>query len=271
MSKFYPSLERVSADVSTVLHRFNLYKDAIKIRHCYGFQWCKSPFCPRCNSRRAWREYQHLSETLSALLATDEDLQLWFLTLATEDSADVHSSARAAVAATRRLLRHPRIASRVVAYFAVAEVATKHLNAPPCVHTHAILVTRPMDQGRHRISQGGWVNLWEECCSLARKRNPNFSLKRQNPRHPARDLSAVMLRVPRCIDDLERVTRYVCKGSLTSDAVAEYRQQLLDPSMFIDRVADLQGTTRFFGPLHRQRPKPRAVTTEAVIELAVAA
>jgi hypothetical protein len=200
-------------------------------------------------------ERRNLEQLLPALLATDSTLQLWFVTSAAKDSADIRSTAKAAVTGVRRLLRHPRLKDRVVAHFSVLEVAHKTSRVDPCSHVHTLVVTRPMDRGRHRISEREWVELWEQCCPLARGRDPTVRLLRRNSSKPKPNLSIVVKRVPVTPVDITRVSRYVTKWATPDNVVRNYRSLLADPATFITRIQSLMGVTRFFGSLHRQRQR----------------
>jgi len=251
-----PALERTSADISRLLTRNNFHRDAVLIDGCYGWKNCKSAFCIKCMSRRTLKERRHLETILPDLLATDPTLQLWFVTAAAEDSPDIRTTAEAAVLGVRRLLRHPRLSNRVVGSFSVLEVAHKTSREYACSHIHSLVVTRPMDRGRHRISEAGWIDLWEHCCPLARKRDPTVPLLRQNSKRPKPNLSVVVEPVPRDGPDITKVIRYCTKWSYADNITRNYRELLSKPGEFISRIQSLQGVTRFFGDLHLQRPKP---------------
>lgn len=204
-------------------------------------------------SRRTLKERRHLEQTLPALLATDPKLQLWFVTAAAKDSADIRTTAEAAVAGVRRLLRHPKLRSRVVGSFSVLEVAHKTSRQHACSHVHTLIVTLPMDKGRNRISEAQWVALWEECCPLARARDPTNRLIRHDKRHLKRNLSIVVKRVPTGGIDVTKVIRYCTKWSYAQNIASSYQTLLAQPGAFIRRIQALIGVPRFFGSLHIQR------------------
>jgi len=206
-------------------------------------------------SRRVWKERRHLEHSLPSLLRTDPSLQLWFVTAAAEDSPDIHTTAKAAVLGVRRLVRHPRLKKRVVGYFAALEVAHRTSREHPCAHVHAVLVTFPMDKGRHRISEADWVGMWEECCPLARGRDRAIKMLRYARGSPKPNLSIVVQRVSENSTDITRVIRYSTKWA-TADRIANhYRALLIQPDRFIWWIQSLRGIHRFFGDLHL-RPSP---------------
>jgi plasmid rolling circle replication initiator protein Rep len=246
-------MERLAADISRLLALNNLHRDAILIDGCYGWKNCKSAYCVKCMSRRTLNERRHLEQTLPALLATDPTLQLWFVTSAAEDSADIRTTAKAAVQGVRQLLRHPRLKNRVVGSFSVLEIAHKTSRVDPCSHVHSLIVTKPMDKGRNRISEAEWVRLWEQCCPRARARDPTVRLLRQNSKRPKSNLSIVVKHVPRDGPDITKVIRYCSKWSYVANIVRNYRTLLIHPNNFIHRIQALTGVTRFFGSLHLQR------------------
>lgn len=208
----------------------------------------------------------HLEVALPTLLDTDPNLQLWFLTAAAEDSCDVSTHAKATILGMRRLLKHPRLQNRIVGSFAVLEVAHKVSRLQPCAHVHMLLVTKPIDQGRNRLSEAAWIHLWEELCPLARKRDPTIPLTRRNRKKPKPNLSFVAERVPRQPDDITRVIRYCTKWSYAGNIARNYRQLLTQPKAFIKRIEALKGVTRFFGNLHHRQPRnpPPAPSLSAV-------
>lgn len=202
-------------------------------------------------SRRTWAERKHLEESLPAILNGDPHLQVWFVTSAAEDNPDVALTANAVVRGVKSMLRHHRLKERVVGSFNVLEVAHKTSRIDPCSHVHSILVTHPIDKGRSRISEAEWVRIWEECCPLARKRDPTVKLIRQNINRPKPNLSIVAKQVPRTEIDLQRIINYCCKWSYPERIARNYRDLLLDPETFFNRIDALKRVTRFFGNLHR--------------------
>ena len=201
-------------------------------------------------SRRVYRERKHLEEVLPALLKKHPGAQLWFLTGAAEDSDEVNTHAKAAVRGMKRLLNHPRLKNRVIAHFSVLEVALKRHRINPCAHVHSLIVTKPIDKGRYRISEPDWIRLWEEACPLARKRDLSIPLKRKQPTKPRKHPSFDARRVGPTKTDLDRVIRYSTKWATPMNITRNYRQLLTDPDRFIRRIDALKGVTRFFGPLH---------------------
>jgi Replication protein len=252
-------LERVSADISLTLTRKELHKHSVLIDGCYGWKHCHSPYCLKCMSRRVMNERNNLKQLLPPLLHADLTLQCWFITAAAADNRDIRTHSLAAVTGMRRLLKHRRLKGRIVASFSVLEVAHKTSRTDPCAHIHTLIVTKPMDKGRHRISEAEWIRLWESVCPLARARDPTRRLLRANRMRPKANLSIVVQRVPRATGDIDRVVNYCTKWATPLRAAGNYRDMLQDPDGFIQRIESLRGVTRFFGSLHRQRlrtPKP---------------
>lgn len=208
-------------------------------------------------NNRVVKQRLHLQSALPALLNTNPKLQLWFLTAAAADSCDVSNHARAAVLGMKRLLKHPRLQTRIIGSFAVLEVAHKVSRVEPCSHVHMLIVTKPIDTGRYRLSEKSWIQLWESLCPLARKRDPTIPLTRRDRKKPKPNLSFVAERIPLEVDHITRVIRYVCKWSYVKNVSRNYRALLADPKAFIERIVALQGVTRFFGSLHYGQPRIR--------------
>lgn len=237
-----------------------LYREAIRLRDCFGHKHCQQAYCVKCMSRRVYRERKHLQEALPALLKEHPGAQVWFLTGAVEDSDEVNTHAKAAVRGMKRLLNHPRLKNRIISHFSVLEVALKRYRTDPCAHVHSLIVTKPIDKGRYRISEPDWIRIWEESCSLARKRDLTVPLKRKQPTKPRRHASFVAVRAGSTKLDHDRLIRYSTKWATPRNITRNYRQLLTDPDRFILRIQALKGVTRFFGPLHltsrRSPPDP---------------
>lgn len=246
-------MNRLSADIQVLLTQRGLIKDAVKLKNCYGYKQCHSRYCIKCVSLRAYRQRKHLLSVLPVLLATDPKLQLWFLTGAAADGPDVALHAKAAVLGMRRLLKHPRLKYRVVAYFAVLEVADKVWREHPCAHVHALIVTKPMDKGKYRISERDWVSMWEAACSHHRKPLRELPQRRVLTKKQKVHRSLVAVLVPRTKDDIAKVAQYCTKWANQSRIVSDYRRLLThDPDGFLARIDALEGVPRFFGPLHKK-------------------
>ena len=246
---------RLRDNIHECLSQVDLHKEAVQLAHCEprsleskGF--CRSHYCPSCTHYWASKQRRNLESLLPTLLASDPTLQLWWITAACADNHDIATHARAAVLGTQRLLRHPRLKGRVVASFSVLEVAYKTSPTLPCCHTHTLVVTKPMDQGRHRISHPDWVHLWEGVCSLPRLRSdPSARVLRRNP--AKKNSTSIWVEQARQTpDDITRLTNYVTKWSFKDNLVADFDTQLkASPGRFIDRVRQLHNVTRFFGSL----------------------
>jgi hypothetical protein len=271
-------INRLSGDIEAVLFRNNLIKDAIRIKHCFGYKQCQDPYCIRCTSRRAYIERRHLSIALTTLLDENPRYQLWMLTGTAADSPDVRTSALAAVRGMKRLLKHPRLKGRVIAHFSALEVADKSWREHPCAHVHSLVVTKPMDKGKYRISRRDWVAMWEDACPQHRIRVPTSKRRRPMPpktksrrsapasakrrrgdpqprEHPS--LKADL--VPREPDHILRVVNYCTKWAATRRVVSDYRRLLgPNPLKFLDRIAALKGVTKFFGSLHIMKARKAA-------------
>lgn len=150
----------------------------------------------------------------------------------------------------RNLLKHERLRSRVVAHFSVLEVALKHGRVKPCAHVHSLVITKPLDKGRYRISEPDWILMWEAACPLARRRDMTVPLKRRQPTKPKKHASIVAVQAGVTEDDLAGLVRYCTKWATPSNITRNYRALLADPDEFIRRIDSLKGVTRFFGPLH---------------------
>lgn len=253
-------INRLAGDVEAILLQNYLIKDAIRIKHCFGYQQCQNPYCIRCTSRRAYLERQHLIAGLETLLDQNPKYQLWLLTGAADDSPDVRTSALAAVRGIKRLLKHPRLKGRVIAHFSALEVADKSWREHPCAHVHTLVVTKPMDKGKYRISRKDWVAMWEDACPQHRIRVPTAKRRRSAPpsakrrrggpkprEHPS--LKADLIPLER--DHIIRVVNYCTKWAATKRIVRDYRRLLgPNPLRFLERIASLKGVTKFFGSLH---------------------
>jgi hypothetical protein len=240
-----------------VLLRHYLIKDALRIKGCFGFKQCQSVYCIRCASRRAYKERQHLLAALQELLTQDPRSQLWFITGAAADSPDVATAARAAVSGMRKMLKHPRLRGRVIAHFSVLEVAHKYGREYPCAHVHTLVVTRPMDKGRYRISRKDWVSLWENACPQHRRRAPALEPRRKGGKREQHH-SLVAKLVPREMNDLTRVVKYCTKWAAPYRVVRDYSRLLWpNPQLFLERMAALKGVPKFFGGLHRKKVRPQ--------------
>ncbi|WP_263374007.1 protein rep [Granulicella aggregans] len=233
-----------------MLQRHGFDRDSIRVRDCYGWTHCKSAFCIKCASRRVWKQRSHLKRELPALLEVAPSRQLWFLTGAAEDGSDVRELSQAAMLGMNRIVRHPRLKNRVISSFSVLEIAHKTNRVDPCCHVHTLVVTEPMHQGRHRISEREWIELWEECCPRPRKRDPTVPLVRSNARKPKPNLSFVAERVPRTAQDIAKVIHYCTKWATPWRIIDSYRTLLANPHLFIERINALVGVTRFSGELH---------------------
>jgi hypothetical protein len=251
-------------------------KDAVRLNHCFGYEYCHNAYCIKCVSRRAFRQRKYLLNALPALLSENPRYQLWFITGAAADSHDVNTSSRAAVTGMRRLLKHARLKRRVVAHFSVLEIAHKPGREHPCAHVHTLAVTKPIHQGKYRISKKDWIQMWEEACSLHRKRLPvqRFPQRRRITKSRcaattgriafAKRLdrsrlamkmnaheSLVAKMVPRDERHILRVIRYVTKWANPRRVARDYRSLLNpNPDVFLERVNALKGVHRFFGELH---------------------
>lgn len=251
MHTYSTTLSRLSGDIQAVLSKNDRQREAVKVRHCYGFKQCHSPYCIKCVSRRAFAQRKHLLAVLPKLLELDHSHQVWLITGAAADNPDVKTAARACVSGMRRLFKHPRLRNRVIAYFSVLEVAHKHGRQHPCAHVHALTVTKPIDNGKYRISRRDWVHIWEDVCPQHRK---PLSLPRRRRKEASAKIHASLdiRRVPRTADDLNRVLRYCTKAARWSRVAQDYHQLLVpDPRVFLGRIAALKGIPRFFGPLHK--------------------
>ena len=244
-------IDRVSDDIESLLTQRGFVHDAVRIHHCYGWRHCHSAYCIKCMSRRVYRQRKHLLPAIQTLLATNPQYQLWFLTGAAEDSSDINAHAWNAVSGMKRLLKHARLKRRVIAHFSVLEVAYKRGRKHPCAHVHSLVVSKPMDKGKYRISQRDWIALWEVACPLHRKRQQQPpTLRRRGPKpwtHP----SFVAKLLPR--DDMQqlKVIRYCTKWA-TPRVTRNYRRLLApDPNVFLKRIDALKGVPRFFGELHQ--------------------
>jgi hypothetical protein len=252
-------LKRISADVSGLLRQRKMYRDSVRLDHCYGYEHCHNAHCILCTSRRALHQRRHLEKELPALLKNDPDLQLWLITGAAADSLDVNLHAKAAVRGMINLLKHPRLKGRVVTSFSVLEVQHKTSREAPCAHVHTLLVCRPITSGKYRISEASWVAIWEECCSLPRVREG--TLVRRNAKKPKTNLSLDARIVDTQNDGLTKIIRYVTKWSYVKNIAKDYRELLVDPDAFMVRIKALKGVTRFFGKLHKkQKRRPKPVT-----------
>ena len=245
----------MSDEVEALLTQRGLVEDAVRINNCHGFRYCHSAYCIKCMSRRAYRQRKHLLQALPALLAGNSNYQLWFITGAAADSADVNAAAWSAVNGMRRLLKHPRLRGRVVCHFSVLEIAHKRGRQHPCAHVHTLAVTKPMDKGKYRLSRRHWIELWEEACPLHRKRllpvrrSPKRKGKRVAKNKPHVSLVAKM--IPRDGDHVQRVILYCTKWATPRRVARDYRALLNpDPTVFLERVDALKGVPRFFGELH---------------------
>jgi hypothetical protein len=200
-------------------------------------------------SRRVYKQRLHLKEQLPALMKEHPRSQLWFLTGAAEDDAEIRGHAKAAITGMRRVLRHPRLENRVISHFAVLEVALKN-HRTPCAHVHALVVTRPMDKGKYRISEPDWIRIWEQSCPLARKRDESDTLQRKRPAQPRENVSFKAVLAADTTTDRGTLIGYCTKWADPDWIAKNYRQLLKNPDRFIDRIESLKGITRFFGPLH---------------------
>jgi hypothetical protein len=198
-------------------------------------------------SRRVYYERQHLNVALPAILAKHPTAQLWLITAAAADGANVNAYARSVVAGTRRLLKQPRLKARMITSFSVLEVS-QMVGREPCAHTHTLLVTKPITVGRNRISEADWIGMWEAACPLARKRDPSVRLIRKGKKKP--NLSIVAEHVPRHGLHVAHIIEYVTKWANVSNVNRNYQSLLTDPPQFIERIQSLIRVTRFFGTLH---------------------
>jgi hypothetical protein len=244
------SINRLSADIAVLLNKRGLFRDSILIGKCFGHRHCQRAYCIKCMRRRVYLQRKHLQQALPAILKQHPGAQVWFLTGAAEDSDEVNSHAKAAVRGMKRLLNHPRLKNRIISHFSVLEVELKRYRTDPCAHVHSLIVTKPIDKGRYRISEPDWIRIWEESCSLARKRDLTIPLKRRQPTKPRKHPSFDARRVGPTKADLERVIRYSTKWATPRNITRNYRQLLTDSDRFIRRIQALKGVTRFFGPLH---------------------
>jgi Replication protein len=244
------SIDRVSSDIAAHLLKRNLIRESIRINKCYGHKHCQQPYCIKCMSRRVYKQRKHLEEALPAALRNHPGSQLWFLTGAADDSHEVNLHAKAAVRGMREMLKNPRLKSRVIAHFSVLEVALKRGRLKPCAHVHSLVVTKPLDKGRYRISEPDWILMWEQACPLARKRDLSIPLKRRQPTKPRKHASFVAKHAGVTDEHLDRLIRYCTKWATPRRITKNYRALLADPDGFIRRIDSLKGVTRFFGPLH---------------------
>lgn len=245
------TLSRLSGDIEAVLCKHNYHREAVKVRHCYGFKQCHSPYCIKCASRRAFAQRKHLLTVVPKLLEQDDSCQVWLITGAAADNPDVKTTARACVSGMQRLLKHPRLRNRVIAYFSVLEVAHKHGRQHPCAHVHTLVVTKPINKGKYRISRRDWVRIWEGVCPQHRK---PLSIPRRRRKGTSAMIHASLdvRMIPRTADDLNRVLRYCTKAARWRRVAQDYNQLLVpDPRVFLGRIAALKGIPRFFGPLHK--------------------
>jgi hypothetical protein len=251
-------INRVSDEIETFLTQRGLVEDAVRINKCFGYRYCHSRFCIKCASRRVYRQRKHLLSALPALLSEDTRYQIWFITGAAADSADLNAAARSAVIGMQRLLKHDRLKRRVVAHFSVLEIAHKHGRKHPCAHVHTLVVTKPMNKGKYRISRKDWIEMWEEACPLHRKRvaKPRYPRRRRvtktrRSKKTNAHESLVAKMIPRDERHILRVIRYCTKWANPRRVARDFRSLLNpDPNAFIHRMDTLKGVTRFFGGLH---------------------
>jgi len=145
LAVFLPEIEETASRVSDYLAYLGLDKQAMRVTSCYGYRQCNSTFCPRCLSRFAYRERQHLELALPQLLRADPDCEFWMLTGATKDSPDIRAHAQAAVNGMRTLLKHECLKNRVLAIFGSLEIAYK--GKDPCSHVHALICVWQLNLG----------------------------------------------------------------------------------------------------------------------------
>jgi hypothetical protein len=150
----------------------------------------------------------------------------------------------------KQLLKNPRLKGRLIAHFSVLEVALKRHRTNPCAHVHSLIVTKPIDHGRYRISEADWILMWEAACPLARRRDLSAPLKRRQPTKPRKHASFVALRAGPTKVDLDSLICYCTKWATPRNITRNYRELLTNPDRFIQRIDSLKRVTRFFGPLH---------------------
>lgn len=209
----------------------------------------------RCASRRAYKEREHLSVKLREVLARDPKYQLWLITGTAEDSPEVRKSALAVVWGMKRLLRHPRLRGRVIEYFSVLEVERKQWRNYPCAHVHTLLITKPIDKGKYRISKSDWVAIWETVCPRARNRIPSIACE-QMKNGGAEQPSLKACLIPRDENHLTAVIRYCTKWAAPKLA-RRGCQDLFSPHSegFVERMIALKGVPRFFGDMHIRKAR----------------
>jgi hypothetical protein len=241
-------LDRSNSDVASFLASRGLQNDANKLDGCKPTRHCQSTFCLNCIRYRAIRNRTHLQLQIPKLLDEDINLELWFLTGAAADSPDVHKHATAAVTGMRRLLRHKRLANRVVASFSALEIASKTSPTLPCCHVHSLVVCKQISHGRYRISEADFVHLWERACDLPRLRaDPMARMLRRNQNRKKENLSLVAVQIPRIPTDISSTISYVTKQAQPKRLLDDYEKLLGDPDAFINRIQQLHRVPRFFG------------------------
>lgn len=242
-------LSRICADISKFLNDRGHHKDSVRMDSCRPGTRCNSAYCLRCIRARAISTRLRVHKSLAESLASDINLEVWFLTGCAADSEDVTTHARSAVRGMNRLFKHKRLRNRIVGTFSALEVAPK-TSLLPCAHVHSLMVTRPITVGKYRISEAQFLEMWEESCEHHRPRlNPHEKMLRRNAARKKPHLSFVALQVLKNALDITRTADYLTKEANAERVIYNHEDLLLNPDNYIDRIQQLRHTTRFSGSL----------------------
>jgi len=243
-------IERCAGDIEALLTKRGMVRDAVRVAGCFGYRQCSSPFCIRCASRRAYKQREHLLVAVPTLLRADGRYQVWHVTAVAADSPDVRRQSWGVVTGVRRLMKHDRLRGRVVSYFAALEIFQHSRREYPCAHAHVLVITRPMDKGKYRISRCDWIRIWEAVCPAARQLSGPCRASRVGA-----NVSLLANHIPREDEHIRRVINYCTKWAVPEAAADSFRGLLTDPDRFIQQHLALRGVPRYFGDMQRNGRK----------------